>query len=188
MSGLEESECFIYWFGLFKASGVLERNTIRSEKVVDLQHAQNHVPVLVRSHHIRLRMHAPHAVGRFNAWIAIRATNLLSSMYFFWFCVLLDISEIALILTGKLPLIALLITILSQTVIQLLALPLLGASQKIISATQDERAEADHETLSALHELNKTQLQLLEVQQKELSLLRKLLTARRQEEAKVGNG
>jgi hypothetical protein len=34
--------------------------------------------------------------------------------------------------------------------------------QQVISAAQDLRAEADHETLTALHQINVQQLQILE--------------------------
>jgi hypothetical protein len=44
--------------------------------------------------------------------------------------------------------------------------------QKVISAAQDARAEADHETLTALHELGKQQLDILEGQNKILDLLK----------------
>jgi len=38
--------------------------------------------------------------------------------------------------------------------------------RNIISASQDQRAEADHITLTTLHTMNVTQLQMLEQQQK----------------------
>jgi hypothetical protein len=41
----------------------------------------------------------------------------------------------------------------------------------VISASQDARAEADHETLTALHTINVHQLRILEDQQKILKLL-----------------
>ena len=44
--------------------------------------------------------------------------------------------------------------------------------QNVISAAQDARAEADHETLMALHAINVHQLELLEGHQEILSVLR----------------
>ena len=64
------------------------------------------------------------------------------------------------------------VTYVSQTVIQLLALPLLGAGQRIIAASQDARAEADHETLLAIHTLSTQQLQILRGQNEILDLLK----------------
>jgi hypothetical protein len=123
---------------------------------------------LVRSHHISLAIHGDHALGHANAALALRATNVLGSMAFFWFCVVLD--GVELVLGSPQNWTAVIwVTYISQTVIQLLALPLLGAGQRIISAAQDARAEADHETLTAIHDLTQhidslqeTQLEILQ--------------------------
>ena len=45
-------------------------------------------------------------------------------------------------------------------------LPIIIVGQNVISASQDARAEADHITLTTLHAMNVTQLQLLEQQSK----------------------
>ena len=42
----------------------------------------------------------------------------------------------------------------------------------MISAAQDARAEADHETLTALHQMNIQQLEILKGQQEILQLLK----------------
>ena len=124
----------------------------------DLDKARAHDPRLVLIEHLREDVHG----GKFNASIAVSATSLLSSMWFFWFCVVLDVIAVTLALTGKIPVLLLLVTIISQTIIQLLALPLLGASQNIIQAAQDAKALVDHETLMALKQINERQLQILE--------------------------
>jgi hypothetical protein len=54
----------------------------------------------------------------------------------------------------------------------LVLLPIIIVGQNVISASQDARAEADHETLTALHTMNVRQLQMLEQQEKILELLR----------------
>ena len=43
----------------------------------------------------------------------------------------------------------------------------------MISAAQDARAEADHETLTALHQMSVQQIQILNGQNEILDLLRK---------------
>jgi hypothetical protein len=43
--------------------------------------------------------------------------------------------------------------------------------QNIISVAQDARAEADHETLTALHSINVRELQILEQQERILEAL-----------------
>ena len=62
---------------------------------------------------------------------------------------------------------------LSQSFLQLVLLPIIIVGQNVISAAQDARAEADHETLTALHTNNFQQLRMLEDQQKILALLEK---------------
>jgi len=60
---------------------------------------------------------------------------------------------------------------LSQSFLQLVLLPIIIVGQNVTSAAQDARAEADHETLTALHTINVRQLEMLEQQRKILDLL-----------------
>ncbi|HEY8641475.1 MAG TPA: hypothetical protein VIO84_01790 [Candidatus Dormibacteraeota bacterium] len=125
----------------------------------DIEHHVRHVPRLVTLRDIHIRVFGAGAINRLNGRIAVRATSVLSSMWFFWFCVLLDIAELPAVIQAATPVVV--VSYISQTVIQLLALPLLGAGQRIIAEAQDARAEADHETLTALHALNVQQLEIL---------------------------
>jgi hypothetical protein len=118
-----------------------------------------HVPRLVVARDVRPRVFGAGAVNKLNGAIAVAATHVLSNMWFFWFCVILDLVMLPTVLQNPTP--ALVVTYISQTVIQLLALPLLGAGQRIIAAAQDARAEADHATLTALHTINVHQLEIL---------------------------
>ena len=54
------------------------------------------------------------------------------------------------------------VTWLSQSFLQLVLLPIILVGQRVISASQDARAETDHETLSVLHQINVQQLGILE--------------------------
>lgn len=130
---------------------------------------------LIQSRHVIPRVHGTSGPDRVNGRIAVAATTVLSSMWFFWFCVLLVLVELPAVFAAR-SVIAWVMYI-SQTVIQLLALPLLGAGQRIISASQDARAETDHETLVALHRLSVQQIQILEGQNDVLDLLRKAVKA-----------
>ena len=85
-------------------------------------------------------------------------------MWFFWFCLVLDLIELPAVIQASS--VMTWVTYIAQTVIQLLALPALGAGQALMQATNDARAEADHKTLVALHTMNRTQLQILEALQK----------------------
>ena len=132
---------------------------IEGAAVAGIEEFIRHVPQLVQSRDVRHRVFGVGAVNRFNAAIAVGATQVLSSMWFFWFCVVLDLSELPTVLHSPSP--TLVVSYVSQTVIQLLALPLLGAGQRIIAAAQDARAEADHMTLTALQTINVRQLEIL---------------------------
>ena len=118
-----------------------------------------HIPQRILSRDVWHTVFGAGTVDRLNAFIAVGATRLLSNMWFFWFCVVLDLFELPAVIQNPNP--TLIVTYLSQTVIQLLALPLLGAGQRIIAAAQDARAEADHKTLTALHTINVHQMEIL---------------------------
>lgn len=114
-------------------------------------------PILGR--HLHAGLHGSGWYGRLNAWIAVKATGGLSSMTFFWLCVALDLAELpAVIVSGSA---IAWVTFISQTVIQLLALPLLGAGQRLISAQQDARSESDHAILASLHDMQVQQTEIL---------------------------
>jgi hypothetical protein len=125
----------------------------------DLRNQLEHIPELVLSREVRAQVFGAHGIAGANASIAVAATRVLSSMWFFWFCVVLDLAMLpAVVMSNS---VIAWVTYISQTVIQLLALPLLGAGQTIIAAAQDARAEADHKTLTALHKMNVRQLEIL---------------------------
>jgi hypothetical protein len=127
--------------------------------IAGIEEFVRHVPELVLARDVRHRVFGAGTTSQFNAAIALGATRVLSNMWFFWFCVILDLIMLPTVLGNPTP--TLVVTYISQTVIQLLALPLLGAGQRIIAAAQDGRAEADHKTLTALHTINVRQLEIL---------------------------
>jgi hypothetical protein len=127
--------------------------------VAGIEEFVRHVPQLVLARDVRHRVFGAGTLNRFNAAIAVGATQVLSNMWFFWFCVILDLFELPTVVQSASA--TLVVTYISQTVIQLLALPLLGAGQRIIAAAQDARAEADHMTLTALQKINVHQLEIL---------------------------
>jgi len=122
-----------------------------------------HVPRHVTSHQVRAHVHGTSAVGRFNNWLALMITQGVGTMWAGYLFVLIALVSLpqALIaflngdtVTG--------ITWLSQSFLQLVLLPVIMVGQRVISDAQDLRAEADHETLTALHQINVQQLQILE--------------------------
>ncbi len=131
-----------------------------------------HVPRLVTSHHVRARMHRDDPVGRFNSWLAVAITKSVGTMWAAYLFAIIGLVSFPQALkafqsgdamTG--------ISWLSQSFLQLVLLPIIIVGQNVISASQDARAEADHETLTALHAINVHQLRLLEQQQRILKLL-----------------
>ncbi len=122
-----------------------------------------HVPRHVTGHQVRAQVHGTSAVGRFNNWLALMITQGVGTMWAGYLFVLIALVSLpqALIaflngdtVTG--------ITWLSQSFLQLVLLPVIMVGQRVISDAQDLRAEADHETLTALHQINVQQLQILE--------------------------
>jgi hypothetical protein len=53
------------------------------------------------------------------------------------------------------------------------SLPIINVGQNVISAAQDARAEADHETLTALHQMSRQQIRIFEGQNEILDLLKR---------------
>jgi hypothetical protein len=117
-------------------------------------------------------VHGSGPVGRFNSGLAVLITKSVGTMWAAYLFVLIGLVSLPQALaaflkgdtvTG--------IAWLSQSFLQLVLLPIIIVGQNVISASQDARAEADHQTLTVLHSINVRQLSLLEQQQKILALL-----------------
>ena len=131
-----------------------------------------HVPRHVSSHQVRELVMGTSTVGRFNSRLAVAITKGVGTMWAAYLFVLIALvsfpQALAAFLQGDT---VTGITWLSQSFLQLVLLPIIIVGQNVISASQDARAEADHETLTALHTINVHQLHLLEQQRKILELL-----------------
>ena len=123
--------------------------------------------------------------NRFNTWLAVKLGNTLSSMAFFYVCVVLDLVELGPVFAAHDVIVW--CTYISQTVIQLIALPILGVMQRI--------GNDHHATTHAHHERHATKLDniekvladLKELQSKEIEWIGVLLRseiARREREAR----
>src|SRR5579864_2300021 len=112
------------------------------------------------------RVHGTGSVGRFNTWLALNITKSVGSMWMAYaFAVLALISFPAAIASGQ---VIIIVAWIAQTFLQLVLLPIIIVGQNVIQAANDARAEADHETLNALHQLtievhsiNEAQTQIL---------------------------
>ena len=113
--------------------------------------SQLHVPRLVLSHHVHEQVHGTGPVGRFNTYLAVKITKTVGTMWIaYLFAAIALISLPAALHTGDLIII---VAWIAQTFFQLVLLPIIIVGQNVIQAANDARAEADHETLTAVHQL-----------------------------------
>lgn len=82
---------------------------------------------------------------KFNDKVIETSAKTLGSSYFFYFCVLLDIAELPPVIQAGSVIIW--INYVAQTVIQLVALPLLQSYQNKQQTLSEAKAEADHRNL-----------------------------------------
>ena len=145
------------------------RRTSHAEAMADvLAQPRAHRPRLVTTRDVRPQVHSGPG-GRFNSWLAVLITRAVGTMwaaYLFAAISLISLPQaIAAFARGD-TLSG--VTWLSQSFLQLVLLPIIIVGQNVTSAIQDARAEADHETLTALQIVNRQQLEILERQQRML--------------------
>jgi hypothetical protein len=110
-----------------------------------------HVPRLVLSHHSHETVHGTGPVGRFNTWLAVKITKTVGTMWIaYLFAAIALISLPAALHSGD---VIIIVAWIAQTFFQLVLLPIIIVGQNVIQASTDARAEADHETLTAVHQL-----------------------------------
>ena len=132
-----------------------------------------HMPRLVLSSHVHAQVHGGGPVGRFNTWLAVRITKTVGTMWIaYLFAAIALISLPAAIRTGDTIII---VAWVAQTFFQLVLLPIIIVGQNVIQAANDARAEADHETLSAVHQLT---VEVHAINEAQSAILEKLQAAR----------
>ena len=118
---------------------------------MDLDAAKRHQPKLVLSSSVHGMVHGTGAAGRFNTWLAVRITKTVGSMWIAYvFAAIALISLPAALASGQ---VIVIVSWIAQTFLQLVLLPIIIVGQNVIQAANDLRAEADHETLAAVHRL-----------------------------------
>lgn len=132
---------------------------------------QLHIPRLVRAAQIRTQVHGAGVFGRFNAAVAVRITKIVGTMYCAYVFTLIALVALPAAIEQGSP--TVLVNWLSSNFLQLVLLPIIMVGQNVISTSQDARAEADHETLTALHQMAKQQIEILEGQNQILDLLQR---------------
>jgi hypothetical protein len=112
---------------------------------------RRHLPRLVLSPHAQAVVHGSGAVGRFNTWLALRVTTGVGSMWCAYAFALLALISLPAALRSGDPIV--IVSWIAQTFLQLVLLPIIIVGQNVQAAATDERARADHETLTAIHAL-----------------------------------
>src|SRR5260370_14804531 len=130
-----------------------------------------HIPRLVQSREVHADVHGSSAVGQFNSWLAVVITKSVGTMWAAYVFTAIAVGGAVAVVTNNAFWTAVSILV-SQTFLQLVLLPIIIVGPNVISASQDARAEADHETLVALHTMNGRELPMLEQQEKILGILR----------------
>jgi len=132
----------------------------------DLERAKAHRPRLVMSRDVHEKVHGTGAMGRFNQRLAVTITSRVGTMWTaYLFGGLALISLPAALSSGD---VIVIIAWIAQTFLQLVLLPIIIVGQNVIQSANDARAEADHETLTAvhrlaveIHQINETQTKIL---------------------------
>lgn len=129
-----------------------------------------HVPRHVDRAQVHEAVHGSGRLGRFNAGVAVAITRIVGTMYCAYAFALIAFVALPAALAQGSP--TVLVNWLSSNFLQLVLLPIILVGQNVISTAQDARAEADHETLTAIHDMARQQLEILEGQNRILDLLK----------------
>lgn len=134
---------------------------------MDLGLAKLHVPRAISLQHGHRAVHGDSRLGRANAWLAVKITRAVGSMWCAYaFAALSLVSLPSAISSGNNVII---VSWISQTFLQLVLLSVIIVGQNVQAAISDARAESDHETLMAVHaltvavhEINEQQTEILQ--------------------------
>jgi len=116
-----------------------------------IQKMKTYRPRLVMSRDALAEVHGTGQLGRLNMRLALRITTAVGSMWCAYAFALLALISLPAVIRSGDPLI--IVGWIAQTFLQLVLLPIIIVGQNVQAAATDARAEADHETLSAIHML-----------------------------------
>jgi len=118
---------------------------------MELDAAKRHQPRLVTSAQVHSKIHGTGLLSGFNTMLAVAITKRVGTMWVAYaFAALALISLPAALASGE---VIVIVSWIAQTFLQLVLLPIIIVGQNVIQAANDARAEADHETLTAIHRL-----------------------------------
>ena len=110
-----------------------------------------HVPRLVLTHQSHGTVHGTGPLGQFNTWLAVKITKTVGSMWMAYIFAAITLISLPAAIASRSVII--IVAWIAQTFLQLVLLPIIIVGQNVIQASTDARARADHETLTAVHQL-----------------------------------
>ncbi|MCC7023803.1 MAG: hypothetical protein IT338_13335 [Thermomicrobiales bacterium] len=113
--------------------------------------AKAHEPKLVHRERAHEEVHGAGPVGRFNTKVAVWITVAVGSMWCAYAFAALALLSLPDALHSGDPII--IVGWIAQTFLQLVLLPIIIVGQNVQAASSEARAQADHETLTAIHTL-----------------------------------
>jgi hypothetical protein len=134
--------------------------------------AQQHAPRLVLSHQGNEKVHGTGTVGRFNTWLAVKITKTVGTMWIAYVFAAIALISLPAAISSRSVIV--IVAWVAQTFFQLVLLPIIIVGQNVIQATNDARAEADHETLRAVHKLT---VEVHSINEAQSAILRQLQVA-----------
>ncbi len=137
----------------------------------DIDTAKRHEPRLVLSHHVHGKVHGTSVFGRFNTRLAVIITKTVGTMWTAYLFALLALISLPAALASHDTIV--IVSWIAQTFLQLVLLPIIIVGQNVIQSVNDARAEADHNTLTAIHRLTVEVHSINEAQTQILNELRK---------------
>lgn len=99
-------------------------------------------------------------ITKFNTWLALLITNHVGTMYCAYLFAVIGVMGVAGALTDDVKLV-LIVGAVSGYFLQLVLLPIIMVGQNVIQAQNDAKADADHQNLLYLVEIQKEQLEIL---------------------------
>ncbi len=118
--------------------------------------SRTHVPKLGVSQDSRKAVHGEHPIGRFNSRLAVLITKSVGSMWCAYVFALLALVSFPAAINSHDPIV--IVSWIAQTFLQLALLPIIIVGQNVQAASNDARAQSDHETLLAIRALSLLQL------------------------------
>lgn len=109
---------------------------------------------------------------KLNAWLAIRITNAVGTMWCAYAFLILDLFMLPPVIKAASAMVW--VTYIAQTVLQLVLLPIIMVGQNVIQSQNEAKADTDHKTLTYLATLQDEQMQELKLQTEMLIKLQEI--------------